>query len=236
MSSELQFLFDPESFSGVVRLFPLPNLVVFPHVIQPLHIFEPRYRQLMRDALADDKLIAMALILPGCENAALPRPQIAPVACLSTIVKHERLADGRYHLLLGGAARVEIVSERDDDRLYRTAEAVLIPDQYPKSGTAARPALQHDLVAEFRRAVPQFFAGHEEFNKLLERDVALGMLTDILAFTLKLSIEVKQELLAEPNVDERARRLCEFLRTGAGPVFAARRSSRWKYPPQFSAN
>ena len=54
-----------ENFTGTVRLFPLPNLVLFPNVAQPLHVFEPRYRQLMADSLAADRLIAMALLQPG---------------------------------------------------------------------------------------------------------------------------------------------------------------------------
>ena len=60
---ELQF--DASTFSGVARLFPLPNLVLYPHVMQPLHIFEERYREMLEDAIADDGLIAMALLEPG---------------------------------------------------------------------------------------------------------------------------------------------------------------------------
>ena len=55
----------PHDFSGTVRLFPLPNLVMFPHVVQPLHIFEPRYREMLEDALEHDRLLAMALLQPG---------------------------------------------------------------------------------------------------------------------------------------------------------------------------
>ena len=57
----------PDDFSGPVRLFPLPNLVLFPYVLQPLHIFQPRYRELMADALHDDRLIALATLKPGWE-------------------------------------------------------------------------------------------------------------------------------------------------------------------------
>ena len=54
-----------ENFQGVARLFPLPNLVMFPHIVQPLHIFEQRYRDMVREALATDRLIAMVLLKPG---------------------------------------------------------------------------------------------------------------------------------------------------------------------------
>src|SRR5262245_20349927 len=97
MKAELLSL---EGFAGLARLFPLPNLVLFPHVIQPLHIFEPRYRQLLADALVDDRLMAMALLQPGWEKDYHQRPPIHPVVCLGRIFKEEKLADGRYNLLL----------------------------------------------------------------------------------------------------------------------------------------
>ena len=82
MSSFDDLSFAPQEFSGKVRLFPLPNLVLFPHVMQPLHIFEPRYRFLLEDALATDRLIAMALLAPGWENDYEGRPPLYPMACL----------------------------------------------------------------------------------------------------------------------------------------------------------
>ncbi len=64
MASFDNLSFSFEDFAGKVRVFPLPNLVLFPHVMQPLHIFEPRYRELLEDALAGDRLITMALLDP----------------------------------------------------------------------------------------------------------------------------------------------------------------------------
>src|SRR5256885_4062278 len=91
-------IFDPETFSGKVRLFPLPNLVLFPHVLQPLHVFEPRYRQLLTDALDDDRMIALALLRPGWEDDYDKRPPIHPVVCIGKVHNEERFADGRYNL------------------------------------------------------------------------------------------------------------------------------------------
>ena len=82
MSTFEDLSFSFEGFSGRVRLFPLPNLVLFPHVMQPLHIFEPRYRHLLEDALADDRLITMAALKPGWETDYEGRPPLYPVACL----------------------------------------------------------------------------------------------------------------------------------------------------------
>ena len=96
--------FSPEQFSGQARLFPLPNLVLFPHVIQPLHIFEPRYVELLHDAIQSDKLIAIALLAPGWENDYDGRPAIEPVACLGRVMTWQTQPDNRFNLLLLGAA------------------------------------------------------------------------------------------------------------------------------------
>src|SRR5262245_1553397 len=100
---------DLTNFCGTARLFPLPNLVLFPSVIQPLHIFEPRYRELLVDALADDRLMALALLKPGWEEEYDQRPSIFSVVCLGRIFKEERLTDGRFNLLLHGLSRARIL-------------------------------------------------------------------------------------------------------------------------------
>ena len=82
--------FVAEKFSGIVRLFPLPNLVVFPHVMQPLHIFEPRYRAMLEEALDEDGLIAMAVLAPGWEKDYEGRPPMRSNACLCKIATHHR--------------------------------------------------------------------------------------------------------------------------------------------------
>src|SRR3954463_11459871 len=92
-------------FQGTARLFPLPNLVLLPHVIQPLHIFEPRYRQLIADSLADDRQFALALLRPGWAAASHRRPPLFPAVCLGKVYQEEILFDGRYNLLLHGRRR-----------------------------------------------------------------------------------------------------------------------------------
>src|SRR5262245_33693921 len=94
--------FDTAQFSGVARLFPLPNLVLFPGIMQPLHVFEPRYREMLEDSLACDRLIAMSLLQPGWQKDYEGRPPVASVACLGRVVSHQREIDGRYNLLLAG--------------------------------------------------------------------------------------------------------------------------------------
>src|SRR5579884_3720517 len=102
-------------FSGTARLFPLPNLVLFPYAVQPLHVFEPRYRQMTRDALAGDRLIAVVLLQPGWDVDYEGRPPVHPVACVGRVLAENKLEDGRYNLLLRGLRRVRILDELASD-------------------------------------------------------------------------------------------------------------------------
>jgi Lon protease-like protein len=217
---------DPslEDFAGTVRLFPLPNLVFFPHGMQPLHIFEPRYREMTADALAGDHLIAMALLRPGWEGDYEGRPGIYSVACLGKIVADQRQEDGCYNLLLRGLARARILRELPDGKLYRSAEVELLSDIDPPE--EARAGLRKSLIDATMAWFPQKGQARENLSKVLQADVPLGALTDLLSFALPLAVEVKQRQLEEVDVERRVRCLLEEL-----PGTEAHR-----FPPDFSAN
>ena len=100
---------DQEDFSAV-PLFPLPNVVLFPGAVLPLHIFEERYKRDDRGCAAGQRQVAMALLRPGWEKNYYGRPAIEPVVCVGTILSHERLADGRYNFLLQGHTRAQVVA------------------------------------------------------------------------------------------------------------------------------
>ena len=226
---------DPlTNFAGTARLFPLPNLVLFPYVVQPLHIFEPRYRQMTRDALASDRLIAMVLLRPGWEADYQGRPPLHPVACLGRVLAEQRLDDGRYNLLLRGLRRVRIVQEIAGDTLYRTAHVELLADQPPANERARR-----DLRRRLAATVPVWFAGQDKviahFEKLFQEDLDLGTLCDVLSFALPLDIEFKQTLLAALPVEDRVRRLLRQLAAQKPPALAPAEAPR-KFPPEFSSN
>lgn len=225
-------LFDGETFCGRARIFPLPNLVMFPHVIQPLHVFEPRYRELTEDALAHDKLIAMAVLAEGWEPDYEGRPALHPVACLGRIATHERLPDGRFNLLLLGLRRVKLVRELPPERLYREAESRLLEDDYPAAGEAASAALRSRLLAAFRHKIEKLVKGQAELEKLLNVDMLLGTLTDLVGYTLEFDVAFKAQLLSETNVNRRAEALIAQLE-GAAHLKAA---GRLKFPPDFSPN
>ena len=134
-----------ENFDGIARLFPLPNLVMFPGVVQGLHVFESRYRQMTAEALASDSLIALVMLKPGWEDDYEERPPIEAVACLGHIGWHEQLPDGRYNLRLRGLARVRIIEELPGELPYRTARVEVISDTGPTDPTELK-RLRHELA------------------------------------------------------------------------------------------
>jgi Lon protease-like protein len=216
-------------FAGVVRLFPLPNLVFFPHAMQPLHIFEPRYRQMTADALGGDRLIAMVLPRPGWEHDYTGAPALYSVATVGRIVADQKMEDGRYNLLLRGLSRVRLLEEIPHKKLYRKARAELLvegPLTCAQAGKKRRRLLE---------AVSPWLSGQEsvlaEFGKIIHSDLPLGALADLIAFALPLDMEFKQSLLEELDVERRSARLLEHLAAAkaAAPV-------QRPFPPDFSPN
>jgi uncharacterized protein len=240
MSAE-DLTFHAHTFSGRVRLFPLPNLVMFPHVLQPLHIFEPRYRVMLEDALSDDRLIAMAVLAPGWEDDYEGRPPLRPTACLGRIVTHQAIEGGRYNVLLAGLKRVRLVHELPAAKPFREARVELVDDVYSHDEAGGRAQLQRLLLDSFRRVLPSMPKVHEQLEELLCTDVSLGMLTDLIAYTLQLPVEIKESLLGEESVDRRCRTLLKQLEHGAsigpgGEASARGTRGSLKWPPDFSAN
>lgn len=226
---------DLRAFRNVCRLFPLPGLVFFPHAILPLHIFEPRYRQMTEDALAGgDRLITMVQQRDDMLGSSVGAPAIEEIACLGRIFQHQRLPDGRFNLLLLGLRRVRLTRELPTEKLYRLAEAETLEDQdfSPPEGDSRRNDL-HDLL---RDVVSRIGPGpnNADLVALLQKALPLGPLTDLIAYTLGLPVEVKQQLLAETRVARRAdalmgilgRILADHPQASEGPMF----------PPPFSSN
>src|SRR5205085_2708318 len=123
-------------YTGQARLFPLPNLVFYPQVMQPLHIFEPRYRQMTADALAGDRLITLVLPKPGWEADYAGSPPVHSVACLGKIVADQKMDDGRYNILLRGLGRVQNLHEIPHGKTSRKAKGepvAEVPFAEPKS-------------------------------------------------------------------------------------------------------
>jgi uncharacterized protein len=228
-------LFYGEEFVGKVRLFPLPNLVLFPHVIQPLHVFEPRYRDLVEDALAGDGLIAMAVLAPGWERNYEGRPALYPMACLGRIVSHRRLPDGTYNVLLLGLRRVRLLDELPASRRFREAKAELCEDVYALCSLARQRALRRELRAALLDILPLVPEAEEQLDQLMGNDMPLGTLADVIGFLMDISLEGKQSLLAELDVRRRAELLLGHL-SAAVPDLASSDAWSFSFPGQFSVN
>jgi Lon protease-like protein len=213
-------------------LFPLPNVVLYPHVLQPLHIFEPRYRQMVADALEDERLLALALLQPGWETATAADPALHPMVCLGRITAEERLESGHYHLILQGLQRAVITEEVETDQPYRTARLKLQRDLYVPGPEDGELLLRSELLAGFRRVFPQLAVDHE-LQQIFETETPLGVLCDIIAYALRLPPEYAQELLAELRVARRCQLLLERIQeTAAHPGSKMSGGS----PPKFSQN
>src|ERR1043165_4936677 len=118
----------PPDVLASLPIFPLPNCVLLPGGLLPLHVFEPRYRELTRDCLAGNQLMAVARLRPGYETTYYGRPPVYERCGVGRIICSEELPDGRFALLLRGVARVELARELPADRAYRRVEARMLAD------------------------------------------------------------------------------------------------------------
>src|SRR6187455_1781223 len=100
-----------QTLPATIPIFPLPDVVLFPDVDRPLHIFEPRYRAMVADALKGDRIIGMVLLQPGHEAEYEGRPPVYPVGCAGIITDVQELPDGRFNLVLRGFAKFRVISE-----------------------------------------------------------------------------------------------------------------------------
>ena len=227
--------FDLRDFDGTVRLFPLPGVVLFPHAVLPLHVFEPRYRQMTRDALDSDKRIALVQVRPDADWSGSGEPAIEAVACLGTILNHERLPDGRFNFLLLGKRRVRIVRELDVSTLYRQGEVEMIDDLEPGSASWEGPR-RADLVALYREVARRTEGLDPDLDALLDKLPPLGTVTDILASALGLPPSLKQALLADRRVERRADGLIAILSQVSAHLGQGDPPGRGRPSPPFSVN
>jgi len=190
--------------SDLLPLFPLPNVVLFPNVFLPLHIFEPRYREMTADALAGDRMIGMVLLRPGWERDYEGRPPVYAIGCSGVITHVEQLPDGRYNLVLRGLDRFRIVHE-DDERSYRRAIVESEPE-WPLAGVDrqaihdSRSKLESILARRIRSADTKVPAAMPDED-----------LVNALAQYLDLEPLEKQALLEQPSLLTRAASLVELL-------------------------
>ena len=186
-------------------MFPLPSVVLLPGAAAPLHIFEPRYRALVKAALESDGLIAMAQVMPGQETLVAGKPQVEEMLCVGLIGMNEVLEDGRYNLVLIGVARARVRKELPSSQLYREFEAELVEDEEvePEVDVNLRRAVV-ELVARLPTQVGQRVA------QVASR-VTGGALADVVASTFMQHPAKRFEVLNETDVRQRIEIVTEEL-------------------------
>jgi len=186
-----------------IPIFPLPDVVLFPHSVLPLHIFEPRYRQMVRDCLAGDKRLAMALLRPGWENDYYGRPPVHPIAGAGEIVQHEELPDGRFNILLRGTMRIAITSEVPTDKPYRVTRARPLPDRYLDADPQALTDRVERLKVFYLRILSEVQKGEGETAKIFGGIKDPGIIVDRIAGAAIPDAETRQQALEAVDVATR---------------------------------
>lgn len=195
-------------------LFPLPGVSFFPHTLLPLHVFEPRYRDLVEDVLAGDRMMAVPQLAPGWELDYRGRPGLLPVCGMGLVVRHQQLPDGRWNIILLGLRRVEILGEPPTDTTYRVARVRVRVDQHGDQAASAAMRL--------RTVVAQTLAGRVEregdLARLLAPERAPDELADTVAHMILREPSARQAFLEEDDllarIDLVAAALLEHLEPG----------------------
>jgi Lon protease-like protein len=204
-------------------IFPLPRVQLFPHALLPLHVFEPRYRDMVRDAMAGPRLIAVAALEPGFEADYHGRPAVRAVVGVGEVIGHEALEDGRSNILLRGVARARIERELPAHESYRLVEATRLADERPAGLDVERARETLVLLADqLARKLP---SGGETLRELARSQPALGALVDVLTAALITDPDDRQALMETLDLAVRADRveseiatLVARLTTSDGPA------------------
>ncbi len=203
-----------DAFDGTARLFPLPSVVLFPDGFAPLHVFEDRYVDMVKEAIPADGLIATALLKPGYLESYEGTPPIHRVVCLGKILRPRTHPNGQLDLLLYGLARARI-TEEIPSQPFRRARVELLQDVVP-------PGNHEEVAARMRRALdlipgrqPMVWGLGRMSEQLRGVDAAPGRYADAVAHASDLPMEALYEVLAETDVLRRFDLLIHHLETRA---------------------
>jgi len=187
-----------EDALAAIPIFPLPQVVLFPEAVLPLHVFEPRYRTMLRDCLATHGALVIAHIVGGEDEHG--RPRIAPIAGGGVVIEDQTLPDGRSNIVVLGKARLRLEElEPDASRPYRMARATVLEDldaRVPEHDRVALVAAATMFASEVKKHDPHF-----SFRMPATIDAA--HIADLCAFQLVVDARTRQAILDE--LDPRVR-------------------------------
>jgi Lon protease-like protein len=194
-----------------LAIFPLPDAVLFPGALLPLHVFEPRYREMIQDVLAGDRLLAIARLRPGFEADYQGRPPVHELCGVGEVVRNRRHGDGRYDIVLCGLGRVRIVDELPPSRAYRSVRADLLPDETRDEPSTAA-AWQYQLELLWRTLGPQLAPKLRDLRALCGEARDPGAVADRVAAALLADPDDRQRLLEELDPSLRLAQLVDHVR------------------------
>lgn len=195
----------PLRLPETVPVFPLPNTVLFPKTVLPLHIFEPRYREMAARVLEGDGFIAMALLKSGGEEAGYHE-----IGCLGKISQSRRTQDGRYYVQLVGLQKVAFGEILADGNTYISAHIAPIDESIPGD---SEPESHEDLVKLLGLCTILFQeVSDQEFPMVsIKKGLPYEAVVNSICFHIGLPVEVKQRLLEEDDLRSRCRMLTDLV-------------------------
>ena len=188
-----------------LSIFPLPNVTLFPGALLPLHVFEPRYRELVREVLDGRKIMGVARLKPGFEQDYEGRPPVFEVLGVGVVESQREREDGRFDISLRGLERARIIEELPPLRAYRRVRAARIPT--PTVEPALLAAWQRKLAGLWEQLAPHLPEPVRDLRALTRGADDAAAYTDRLAAALVADPEASQELLSEADPGERLRLL-----------------------------
>jgi len=197
--------FPTEAQLQTLAIFPLGGVCLFPNTSLSLHIFEPRYREMVQQAIVDSAPIAIATIDTATAQSA--RPSVHPVAGVGTIAQHERLPDGRFQLVLQGVARVRLGRELAVETPWRQVQASLLRDLVLDPAAAAQQATAlRGILRSLALTNPQV---GPVFARLATHDESPALFVDRVADALIRDADSRMQLMTELQVDQRLERVLQ---------------------------
>lgn len=198
-------MITPTNSMARLSVFPLPGALLFPGMHLPLHIFEPRYRAMMSDAMARDRRIGMIQPRPGAYAPNEP-PPLFDIGCVGKIAEFEALEEGRYNLILEGLSLFRVMRELDVTTAFRQVEAELLPIMAENDTLSL--SRRSSLEMESRRfADAQGYAVDWEAVTRLDDEALVNGIAQIAPF----DVAAKQALLEAEGIEDRAELIIQLM-------------------------
>ncbi len=200
---------EPDSFPipDIVPIFPLPTVVFFPKTYLPLHIFEPRYREMIQDASAEGQCIGMALLKDGWEDQYENEPPIYSIGCVGRIISSHKLSDGRYNIVLQGLQRCTYQEQTVMTKYRQARMTPYIPN--------AATSLTSDIRRHLEKTAQEYLTS-KKANELCDIISSVNLTDPILVHNLSAGLDLtpneKQFLLESDDLPQQARRLIDLIR------------------------